>query len=144
MVCSPATGKKKYFNKVEKTAKEFKNLKFIDFIENKKIPKILYKSKIFILTSEQEGDWPMTVLEASSCGVPVISYKLNYDFLIDKYNGGVFCNDNFNLVEKYFKEIVSDDKKLEELAKNVYRYAKENHDIEINANKFLNIIKKWK
>jgi glycosyltransferase involved in cell wall biosynthesis len=142
MVCPKATNKEKYFNEISKKANKLKNLTFIDFIENNKINDLLYQSKVFIFTSDKEGDWPMTVLEAASCGVPIISYKLNYDYLIDKYNGGIYCNNNFVKFKKVFKELITNDYMLANYSKNVYKYAKENHDIKINTNIFKEIILK--
>jgi len=142
MICSKATNKEEYFKEILKKASKLKNLRFIKFIENNKINNLLYQSKVFIFTSDQEGDWPMTILEAASCGVPIISYKLNYNYLIDKYEGGIYCNNDFNELKKTFEDLTLKNKKIKKYSKNVYEYAKENHDIKVNAKKFKEIILK--
>jgi glycosyltransferase involved in cell wall biosynthesis len=140
MICPKATNKEEYFKEILKKASNLKNLNFIEFIENNKITELLYQSKVFIFTSNQEGDWPMTILEATSCCVPVISSKLNYDYLIDKYNGGIYCNNNFNKLKESFKDLILNNKKLKEYSKNAYKYAKDYHNIKVNAKKFKEII----
>ncbi|MFT4303768.1 MAG: glycosyltransferase family 4 protein [Candidatus Woesearchaeota archaeon] len=139
-ICPKATNKEKYFNKILNKSKKIKNLKFINFCQQKEIYSIMKQSKVFIFTSEYEGDWPMTVLEATSCGIPIISYKLNYDYLIDKYEGGVLCNSNFNVFNEEFNSLLKNPFKLKEKSQNAYKYAKDNHNIKINAKTFIRII----
>jgi len=142
MIIPPATGKEGYFKKVFQKAKKIENLECIDFLENKEIYKKLNESKLFILTSEKEGDWPMTVLEATACGLPVLSYKLDYDFLTDEYEGGFSYDGDFESLKKDFLTLSSSSTALKAYSKNAYRYAKENHDIKVNVGKFLEILSK--
>ena len=142
MICSEPTKEKTYFNEIKEKAKNINNLVFFDFVKNNKIFELLSQSKVFILTSEFEGDWPMTVLEATGSMVPILSLYLNYDYLIDKYKGGVFCVGDFDLMDKKFKEIIRDHGILEKMSKNAYNYTKENNDIQKNARKLTEIITK--
>ena len=47
----------------------------IDYLDNNKLPQIYKKSDIFVLPSLMEGV-PRTILEAMSCGVPVVTTNL--------------------------------------------------------------------
>jgi glycosyltransferase involved in cell wall biosynthesis len=140
MVCSRATDKEPYFHKVKSIAQEIPNLEFLDFVKNEEIHQKFAESKIFFLTSEGEGDWPMTVLEAAINKIPIISYTLNNDYLINKYNGGVLCHGNFHFMDKIFNEFMRNPKKITEAGLNAYNYVREEHDLRKNAIKFLNII----
>ncbi len=140
IVAPKATDEDDYFAHVSQKSSNLLNVEFVSFASNTEIYKLLFKAKVFILTSDKEGDWPMTVLEAASCGLPIISYKLNYDYLIDKYQGGIFCNGSFEEMIRSFDELLNNEALYENMKKNAYEYVKENHDIEINARKFLNII----
>lgn len=142
MICSKAPQNEEYFQTIKDEASHLENLEFIEFVENKKIYELLPKSKFFIFTSKQEGDWPMTVLEAAASKVPIISYELNYDDLIDKYMGGVLCHGNSEIMNRAFCDMVDDSDLLYEMGENAYRYVEENHDINKNAQKLVRIIKK--
>ena len=111
----------------------------IIFPSSTNIPNFLAKSKIFILTSDSEG-LPMAIIEAMSCGLPVISSNVNdipdiiqhgvNGFLIDPNNTQDFikaCNkllDNKTLcmemgtnarlsIEQMFKTDFSEDAQQE-------------------------------
>lgn len=142
MICPQATNKKEYFKKIKNEVKDIKNMKFIDFIKNDKIYKKLSESKIFVFTSEKEGDWPMVVLEACASKLPILSYGLNYTYLIDQYKGGFVCKNDFNLLDKKFIEMINNINILEKMGNNAYEYVKKYHNIKTNINKFLEIITK--
>ncbi|HQF89398.1 MAG TPA: glycosyltransferase [Methanofastidiosum sp.] len=80
-----------------------KNVEFIGFKKN--VEKYYQNSKIFILTSEREG-LPLTIVEAMSCGIPVISSNVGdiEDIIDDGKNS--FLIDQFDDVDSYVDRIV--------------------------------------
>ena len=81
-------------NKLEKISKRLDLVKNIDFVGYQ--PDIwnwYNKGKIFVLTSEREG-FPYTVIEALSCGLPVVTSNCGdvCDIMKDGYNG-IIIND---------------------------------------------------
>lgn len=142
LILTKALSEEKLFLSTKKKAKVLKNLDYLENVDNKKVYESLAESKLLVFTSEKEGDWPMIVLEATSLGLPVLAYSLNYDYLIDDYKGGVFCQKDFSLFNDNFKELLKNENKYLEMSKNAKKYAKDYHDLQKNVDKFLEIIKK--
>jgi len=133
IISPPAPGKEEYYNEVVLKINEVKNIKYLPFTSQEDTYKYMAASKCMILTSEYEGDWPLTVLEAVSSGVPIISLSLNYGKLIDEYRAGFFCNNHIEKADKYLKKLSCDDMLLSEMAQNAVRYSRDFHDIKKNT-----------
>lgn len=140
MICMKATNDPERFYCIKERASKIPNLTFFDLVTQKKIYEYLSESRVFVLTSEKEGDWPMTVLEASANGLPVLSLNLNYDYLIEKYHGGVFCEGRKELLDEWFVKICNDKVLYEAMSQKAYKYAEDIHDIKKNTVKFLESI----
>ena len=141
MICSEATNKAVYYQKMLWLSKEASNLVFVKYASNEKIYDFLRQSKIYCFTSIQEGDWPMVILEATACGLPILSYKLNYSYLIDDYEGGILCNGSMEEMSGNLVKLLADDDLRKKLGRNSYRYATEKHDITKNAHQFVKIVR---
>ena len=86
-----------------------------------------------MITSDIEGDWPLTVIEAAAYGVPVISLNFNYGELIDKYKAGFYCEGDLNKMNFFFQKLMNDNDLLKETSNKALKYVKENHNIKANA-----------
>lgn len=137
MIAPPAIGKEAYYNSLIEKIRSVKNIVYYDFVDNDKIYELLIKSKVFCITSDIEGDWPMVVLEAAAVGVPILSLKINYDDLIDTYSGGIYCDSDINVLMEKFKLLVSDSELNRNLSENAVRFIYENHDIVENVKKLV-------
>jgi len=93
---------------------------FEEFVPNKKMPKIYNESKVFALASLAEGV-PRTVLEALSCGVPVISTRLPQITDIVKDCGGV-------VPQKNPKKLANEISRILENEKIIQKYAQEGRE----------------
>lgn len=95
-------------------------LKNITFV-GKKDPKHLYfYSSIFLMMSKYEG-FPMTLLESLQNGVvPIVynSFESVTDLIINRQNGILIDNNNFDLYIKELKLLMSNNIKLKEYAAN--------------------------
>lgn len=140
MVLNKEHHSRDYFFLVKKRADSLKNLKFIENVSNKEIHNLMSQSKILLFTSQKEGDWPMVVLEASAMGLPILSYSLNYDYLIDEYGGGVFCNEDSKLFKSGFNELISNDEKYLEMSEGAKKYVKDHHELSNMVKKYLKIL----
>ncbi|MGL4768606.1 MAG: glycosyltransferase, partial [Mycoplasmoidaceae bacterium] len=73
------------------------------FDEQEKI-KILSSSSIFIMTSDVEGGCPYSIIEAMSCGIPIVirnTFANASNLVINNYNGLIFDkNDSPEIVAK--------------------------------------------
>lgn len=125
----------------EKLLKQKENLKLerVVFVENTKNIKEYYeKASIYLMTSRFEG-LPMTLIEAQSFGLPIISYDIKTgpkDVISDNQDGYLIEDDNQEQFVEKFLELANNRDKIDEFSKETY----------VNSNRFkLNeIIKKWK
>jgi glycosyltransferase involved in cell wall biosynthesis len=141
MICTKIPERAEYFYEIQEKVGNSSNIDFFDFVNYESIYDLISKSRCLILTSDMEGDWPMTVLEATASGIPVLSYKLNYGTLINGYNGGYFCNDNFELMNEYLNVLHGNESQFKLMSDGASRYARDNHSIENNVKKFIEILK---
>lgn len=97
-----------------------KNVTFFGFRDNP--IKILYCSKVMLMTSRYEGT-PMSALEAQALGVPIVSTPTDglSELIIDGYNG-FLSSDNEVLAEKVV-QIITDSSLYKRLSQNsVFRF----------------------
>ena len=118
--------------------KENLNLKRVIFVENTKNIKEYYeKASIYLMTSRFEG-LPMTLIEAQSFGLPIISYNIKTgpkDIINNNQDGYLIENNNQEVFVEKFLELASDRNKIEQFSRKAY----------LNSDRFKldEIIKKW-
>lgn len=137
MICPKVEKKKEYFDQIQNKAGEVKNLTFLDFVANESVYTFLSQSKVFCITSEQEGDWPMVVLEACSLGLPVLSLKLNYGELITKHHGGIFCENQFTSLNRNLKILLGNNETYHLISQGAKTYVNTVHNIKKNIKPLL-------
>lgn len=91
------------------------NIDFLGFCPNPL--KIMYDSKVMIMTSRWEGT-PMCALEAQSLGVPIVSTPVDglCDIIANGKNG--FLSDDNDVLAQKLYEVVTNDSLHQELSKN--------------------------
>lgn len=118
--------------------KEDLKLKNVVFVENTKNIKEYYeKASIYLMTSRFEG-LPMTLIEAQSFGLPIISYDIKTgpkDVINNEEDGYLIENDNKELFIEKFLELSQEREKIKKFSQKAYE----------NSKKFKldNIVKKW-
>lgn len=119
--------------------KESLNLRRVTFIENTKNIKEYYeKASIYLMTSRFEG-LPMTLIEAQSFGLPIISYDIktgSKDIVNNGKNGYLIKNDNQHEFVNKFLELSQNREKIQEFSQNAYE--------DSQRFKLDSIIEKWK
>jgi glycosyltransferase involved in cell wall biosynthesis len=117
-----------------------KNIVMKDFIPNSEIVSLYQNSTIFVLPSLEEGV-PRTILEAMSCGVPVVCSKLPQ--LIDIVDGGgtlVPVKDPQALADT-ISEVLSDSSLAEKFRENGRRSVVENYSWKDTVEKTVELYK---
>ena len=137
MICSKVDSHEEFFLDVQKKALNQKNVTFFDFVKYDEIYILLSKSKVFCITSDYEGDWPMTVLEATATGLPILSYKLNYGELIDSYKAGMYCDGNFFKLVQFLTQIIKNKKVYSKMSYSAFNYFLKVYSIEKNVDLLL-------
>lgn len=98
----------------------------VEFIHNSKnIPNLLKDASIFAFTSRVES-FGMVILEAFSCGLPVIAYDCENgprDLIKDGFNGFLIRDGNFEEFQRKLQFLISSESLRKELGKNAIKYA---------------------
>lgn len=124
----------------EKLLKKKNNLKLerVTFVENTKNIKEYYKkASIYLMTSRFEG-LPMTLIEAQSFGLPIISYDIKTgpkDIVNNGEDGYLIENDNKEKFVNRFLELSQNREKIQEFSQKAYENSK--------RFKLDSIIEKW-
>lgn len=116
-----------YYNQIEKSASDVKNLSFLGPKSFTEVNSLLSQSRILVCTSEFEG-FPNTFLQAWAHSVPVIS-TVNPSNIITEYSLGHCVNDVSELKTKFI-EMVNNDVEYKRLQSNVAKYFSEAHSAE--------------
>ncbi len=140
MICPSATNNSALSKKIKLKAKKIKNMEFHEFIPFDKINDYFLNAKIFVNTSTQEG-FPNTFIQSAKNKTPIISLNVNPNNILNKYDIGFYCNDNFKKMKDNLNKLLKDKKLYKKMQDNAYKYVKENHNIKVNAKKFKKIIK---
>lgn len=119
------------------------NIKFLGFIENKKLPKYYCAADIFVRPSLQEG-FGISFIEAMACNIPVIGSKTGgiVDIINDKVDGVLVQPGDVDDLYNKIKLLIENEDLRKEIARNGYKKAIENYGWEIIGDKILKLYKK--
>jgi len=114
------------------------NVRFCGFINN--IGNYLAATDIFVFPSFQEG-FPNSVLEAMACGLPVIATRIGgvVDVIKNEENGLLVEPGNVDQLADALKKLISDPEYASALGKNAIKTVRENYDINVIANKYIDL-----
>lgn len=116
------------WNTLKEQAKQIPNLRFIEKVPFEEIQDYFNKAQLFVNTSDFEG-FPNTFLQAAQAKIPIVSLNVNPDNFINKYDCGIFGENNFNKLVQKIKDILVNKKELNKKGKNAFQYLYENHNI---------------
>lgn len=130
------------FNKLHALTKLYNiDVTFHGVIQNDLLPSYYQRSKIFILCSNYEGN-PKAMLEAMSCGCPVIGTNIpGIQNLIDSSNGYLIDSNYMNLNSLLLK-IINNQKLLCLLGNNSRKKIIKNYSLSINTKKEVSLYSK--
>jgi glycosyltransferase involved in cell wall biosynthesis len=140
MICPSAEGKNDYHREVVSRAEAFPNLELRGRTANNEVLDLVSRSRIFCITSSQEGDWPNVVLEAASLRTPVLSLAINYDSLIDEFGGGSFCHGSRTRLAAEFEGMIRDPDGRSKMGDGAYEYVKETHNVHEETRKLIGLL----
>lgn len=98
--------------------------------DRKEIFRNLKASKIFVLPSRLEG-FPLTIIEANACGIPVITTKTEWnnveEYLNNNGESGIIAKESVEGLSSQIEKLLTNKKLREKMGKNGYEKAK-NYD----------------
>ena len=128
MICPAAFGDKKYHELV-KEAQEIDNLEFIQGVRYPDVQGYFDKASVFVNTSESEG-FANTFIQAGKSAVPILSYKVNPDDFINRYQCGFCADGDWDRFTGFARQLSQDEELNRKFGENAFRYVKEYHDID--------------
>ena len=102
------------------------NLKLIDSVPFSEVQKYYDHARLFVNTSIHEG-FPNAFVQACLAGTPILSFNVNPDGFIGKYDLGMMCDNSMDEAVAFIKGL--SDEKMVEYGEHARRYVQENHDI---------------
>jgi len=118
------------------------NVDFLGGIDNQKLPKYYQEADIFVLPSLTEGT-PVTVLEAMSCGCPVVATKVGgLPSLIKNKKNGLLVNVKSSTeISRAVIRILSENDLRDKIIREARKTVEERYNWPIIVNRFKNIYK---
>lgn len=117
------------------------NANFLGNIPNHDLPKILNSHELFILPSIRGEGMPKTLLEAMSCGMPVIGTNVKgINEVIEHGKNGILCDTDSNSIRKAIITLMEDEKLRKKLGENARRTIVENYNLSNLAEKELKLM----
>ena len=106
------------------------NANFLGNIPNHELPKILNPHELFILPSLYEN-MPKTLLEAMSCGMPVIGTNVKgINEVIEHGKNGILCDTDANSIRNIIVTLMEDEKLKQKLGENARRAIVEDYSLD--------------
>ncbi len=112
---------------------------FLGNIPNHELPEILNQHELFILPSLWEG-MPKTLLEAMSCGLPVIGTRITgIQEVIDDGKNGILCDTDSDSISQAITRLMEDEELKKRLGKNARKTIEERFSLEKLVDKELEL-----
>jgi len=120
---------------IRKKALKQKNVEYIERVPFEEIQKKYYdKAKVFVNTSDFEG-YPNSFAQAGLGATPILSLNVSPENYLDKYKCGYFGKGSMKIMENKLRKLLTNKKDWKMRSKNIFKYVKENNNIEINVAK---------
>lgn len=124
-------------SQIKDRIKDLSNLTLIDSVPFSEVQKYYDHARLFVNTSIHEG-FPNAFVQACLAGTPILSFNVNPDGFIEKYDLGMMCDNNMAEAVSFIKGL--SDEKMAQYGEHARRYVKENHDIGIIADVYKEMI----
>jgi len=119
--------------------KTIPNLRLLGRISFDKIYRYFVRAKCLVNTSIQEG-FPNTFIQAGLFGCPLLSFRVNPDDIISRYQLGWVCRDSLEVAADVLKNVLP--LELRARGENCRKYVLENHDLTKNSRLYDDLIRR--
>ena len=140
MVCPPAN-LTDMFESLKTKAASIPNLKFVPGVPFEETENLFSKHRIMVNTSTQEG-YPNTYVQSFKWGVPIVSEQFDPDGILESHNMGFKTGDDLERLTHRVNELLKDDSLWNKYSLNARRFAIENHDVKVNAQRLYDLLHK--
>jgi glycosyltransferase involved in cell wall biosynthesis len=103
------------------------NLRWRERIPFEETFALFAEAKVFVNTSRAEG-FPNTFLQAAACGTPIVSWAVNPEGILDRYQIGYCAEQDWTRFEDCIRRLCTDATLRARMGENGRRYVWEHHD----------------
>lgn len=133
MVCRQATGDRGY-EALQKEAEKISNLQFYPHVDFFELGQFFSRAKVFVNTSDAEG-FPNTFIQAAAAGTAILSWQVNPDQFLTRYQCGLACGGTMDHLVKGLGFLLEQHRYIE-IGQNGLRYVREHHDVAVLARRY--------
>jgi len=113
--------------RLQKLAAAIPNLCLLAGVPFERTEALFAEAKLFVNTSQDEG-FPNTFLQAAACGTPIVSWAVNPEGILDRYQMGYCADQEWTRFEQRVRLLCADEELRARLGENGLRYVREHHD----------------
>ncbi|MDP8993368.1 MAG: glycosyltransferase family 4 protein [Pseudomonadota bacterium] len=139
MICPVQEHEDVLFASVFGRARTFENLNFVESVPFSEVQAYFDAARFLIATSEAEG-FPNSYLQACMGGTPIISYKVDPDGLIGRYNIGYCAAGNADRLIEAVRGLAEHEADWQTKSRSAARYVSENHNVMVEGEKWMSLI----
>lgn len=124
---------------IRRSLQGLSNIRLIDYVPFAEVQKYYDGARLFVNTSIYEG-FPNAFVQACLSRTPILSFNVDPDNFIEKYDLGLNCSDSIEAAADFIRQLNSE--RLKQYGNNAFRYVSENHDIAEIAKVYEEIVDK--
>ena len=113
--------------RLQKLAAVMPNLCLLGSVPFDRTEALFGEAKLFINTAKCEG-FPNTFLQAAACGTPIVSWSVNPEGILDRYQMGYCADQQWSRFEQCVRLLCADEALRARFGENGLRYVREHHD----------------
>ncbi len=115
------------------------NLRFEPGVPFEDTSALFAQAKLFVNTSREEG-FPNTFLQAAACGTPIVSWSVNPDGILTRYQLGMCANSDAAIFEQAVRDLCGDAEFRTRLGENGRRYVARFHATAVIADEYARLL----
>ncbi|MDH4185999.1 MAG: glycosyltransferase family 4 protein [Nitrospira sp.] len=128
---------------VYKAAQHVPNLKVLPAVPLHETGRLFREAAVFVNTSRMEG-FPNTYLQAAASGTPIVSWAVNPDDMLDRYELGFCAKEDWSCFEQSVRLLCRDSGLRTRMGGNGLEYVRQGHDPDVIARTYLKLFTELK